>query len=194
MEALEYFNVESPEPIGAEYYQQIVAVVLQDLNLIKIISKLHVYVDPKVPIFIAVGLIKKLPALIRVRDCGNVKIEDNKAIISISNETYLAPLLTALYQKFGKDRVDQPDRFTIIISSDKEFGPQFEEIIIADPSEGIYRDIIYAMQYAAPEGFKVRRQFVSKERFYYVASEDTLDNEAIDRLVKEKFSLLGVTL
>lgn len=194
MEALEYFHVESPESIGADYYQQIVAVVLQDLNLIKIISKLHVFVDPKVPIFIAVGLIKRLPALIRVRDCGSVKIEDNKAIIAISNETYLASLLTALYNKFGKDHVDQPDRFTVVITSDKEIGSEIEEIIIADPSEGIYRDIIYAMQYAAPEGFKVRRQFVSKERFYYVASEDTLDNEFIDKLIKEKFSLLGVSL
>jgi len=192
MEALEYFTVESPEPLGAEYYRRIMGIVLQDLDLIKIISRLHVYIDPKVPIFVAVGVIKKLPSFIRVRDCGSVKIEEMRATISIGNETYLAPLLIMLQGKFGKDRIDQPDRFTVIITSDQPIQADIEDMVVTDPSEGIYRDLIYAMQYAAPEGFKVRQQFVSKELFYYVASENTLDDAMVRSLVVEKFALMGV--
>jgi putative methanogenesis marker protein 17 len=192
MEALEYFQVESPEPVGGEYYHQIMATVLQDLDLIKIISKLHVFVDPRVPIFVAVGVIKKLPSLIRVKDCGSVKIEDKKAIISIGDETYLASLLSTLQEVYGKDHVEQPDRFTVIITAKEPIDPEIEEMVVADPREGIYRDLVYAMQYAAPEGFKVRRQFVSKEYFYYVASEDTLQDDMVKELVKEKFALMGV--
>lgn len=192
MEALEYFTVESPEPLGAEYYRRIMALVLQDLDLIKIISRLHVYIDPKVPIFVAVGVIKKLPSSIRVRDCGSAKIEEMRATISIGDETYLASLITMLQGKFGKDRIDQPDRLTVIITSDQPIQADIEDLVVTDPSEGIYRDLIYAMQYAAPEGFKVRQQFVSKELFYYVASENTLDDAMVRSLVVEKFALMGV--
>ncbi len=193
MEALEYFQVESPEPVGAEYYRRIMAIVLQDLDLIKIISKLHVFVDPAVPIFVAVGVIKKLPSLVRVRDVGSVKIEGTKAILSVGDETYLAPLLSTLQATYGKEHVEQPDRFTVVIIADASIDPSIEEMVVADPSEGIYRDLVYAMQYAAPEGFKVRRQFVSKEYFWYVASEDTLQDDMVKELVRGKFALLGVS-
>jgi putative methanogenesis marker protein 17 len=193
MDALEYFQVESPEPTGAEYYRKIAGTVLQDLDLLKIISKLHIFIDPRVPVFVAVGVIKKLPSLIRVRDTGAVKIEDHKAVISIGDETYLAPLLSALAAHFGKDRVEQPDRFTVIITSDEPIESGIEEMVVADPREGIYRDLVYALQYMAPEGFKVRRQDVGSDRFYYVASEDTLDDEEVRNLVREKFALMGVS-
>jgi putative methanogenesis marker protein 17 len=193
MDALEYFEVESPETTGAEYYRKIVGTVLQDLDLIKIISRLHVYIDPHVPIFVAVGVIRKLPSLIRVKDTGGVKVEDNRAVISIVDETYLAPLLTVLTARFGKEHVDQPDRFTVVITPQEPLGVDFEEIPIADPREGVYRDLIYALQYMAPEGFKVRRQEVKSDRFYYVASEDTLDDTMVRDLVREKFARMGVS-
>jgi putative methanogenesis marker protein 17 len=193
MDALEYFQVESPESTGAEYYEKIIGTVLQDLDLIKIISKLHVFIDPRIPIFVAVGVIKKLPSLIRVKDSGAVKIEDNRAVISIADETYLASLLSVLAARYGKEHVDQPDRFTVIISSDEPISSDIEEIPIADPREGIYRDLIYALQYMAPEGFKVRVQNVRSDLFYYVASEDTLDDTMVRNLVREKFALMGVS-
>lgn len=190
MEALEYFQVECPESTGAEYYRQIMAVVLQDLDLIKIISRLHIYIDPRVPIFVAVGTIRKLPSVVRVHDVGNVKIEERRAVISIGDERYLSPLLKVLGERYGKERIDQPDRFTVIVTSEGPIGQEIEEIEVADPSEGIYRDLIYAMAYGAPEGFKVRRQGVSRERFYYVASEDTLPEDVVEALVREKFALM----
>jgi putative methanogenesis marker protein 17 len=191
MDYLEYFQVESPEATGAEYYRKIIGTVLQDLDLLKIISKLHVFIDPRIPIFVAVGVIRKLPSLIRVKDTGGVKIEDHKAVISIADETYLAPLLTALAERFGKDHLDQPDRFTVIITSEDPLSSDFEEMPIADPREGIFRDLVYALQYMAPEGFKVRRQKVQSDHFWYVSSEDTLEDTMVRELVREKFALMG---
>ncbi len=193
MDSLEYFQVESPETTGAEYYRKIVGTVLQDLDLLKIISRLHVFIDPRIPVFVAVGVIRKLPSLIRVKDTGGVKIEGNEATISITDETYLAPLLSALAARFGKDNIDQPDRFTVIISSKEPIPDDFDEMAVADPREGIYRDLVYALQYMAPEGFKVRRQDIQSDRFWYVASEDTLDEEKVRTLVREKFALMGVS-
>ena len=42
MAALEYFEVECPEQIGADYYRQITNDVLLDHNLLKVINSLRV--------------------------------------------------------------------------------------------------------------------------------------------------------
>ena len=68
MPAIEYFEVECTEPLGGEYYRQITNDVLLDHNLLIVIHKLHVFIDPKVPVFVAVGMLKKITSLVRVRD------------------------------------------------------------------------------------------------------------------------------
>jgi hypothetical protein len=68
-----------------------------------------------------------------------------------------------------------------------------EDLPVYDPSESLYKDLIYALQVIQPEGFKVRRQYYGKGRFYLVASEDTLP-EDIEEIVREKFSLMGESL
>ena len=65
--------------------------------------------------------------------------------------------------------------------------------MVVDPSESLYKDLIYALQVIQPEGFKVRRQYYAGGKFYLVASEDTLP-EDIEDLVREKFALMGEKL
>jgi putative methanogenesis marker protein 17 len=193
MDPLEYFEVECPEKTGGEYYRRIADVVLLDHNLIRVIHKLHIFIDPKVPIFVAVGLTKKLPGIVRLRDFADINVQGNKVTISIGDETYLAPLLKILWEKFGKDRVEQPDRFTILMELDPDGSEGLEDLEVVDPSLSLYKDLIYALQVIQPEGFKVRRQYYGEGRFYLVASEDTLP-ENLDDLLKEKFRKIGVSL
>jgi putative methanogenesis marker protein 17 len=194
MPPLNYFEVESPDKVGAETYQRIAADVLQDLDLIKVIDKLHIYVDPKVPIFVAVGLLRHMPREVRLRDFANVNTGEKEIVLDISDETYLAPLLQILWAKFGKENVDQPDRFTVKILAEVVGEENLEDLVVANPSASLYKDVIYALQYIAPEGFKVRRQYIKEGKFYYVASEDTLPGDIVETLVAEKFAKLGVTL
>lgn len=193
MEAIEYFEVECPEETGRDYYRRIADVVLLDHNLLRVIQKLHIFIDPRVPLFIAVGITRKLPGVIRVRDFANVNTQDQKTTISIADETYLAPFLKILWERFGGDRVLQPDRFTVILSIAAADAEGIEDIPVIDPSESLYKDLIYALQVIQPEGFKVRRQYYGRGRFYLVASEDTLP-ESIEDLVREKFALMGEQL
>ena len=172
MAALEYFEVECPEPLGGEYYRQITNDVLLDHNLLKVIEKLHIYIDPKVPVFVAVGTLRKITLV-------------------ISDETYLAPMLKLFWQQFGKEHVEQPDRFTVMLYDVRMDPREIEELIVADPSESFIRDLIYAFRCVAPEGFRLRSEKFSKEKFSFVASENTLA-EDIDALVAAKFALIGV--
>jgi putative methanogenesis marker protein 17 len=193
MGALDYFEVECPEPLGGEYYQRIVSTVLLDHDLVRVVAKIHVFIDPSVPIFAAAGTTRKLPGLVTVRDFSDLNIEDNKVTISIANEAYLAPLLKILWDKFGQARVDQPDRLTIVMPIERNESEGLPDMVVSDPSEALYKDLIYAMQTIAPEGFKVRRQYYGNGKFYYVASENTLD-EDITPLLSEKFRLMGESL
>jgi putative methanogenesis marker protein 17 len=89
--------------------------------------------------------------------------------------------------------VNQPDRFTVILNIEGADGPRIEEMPVIDPSESIYKDLIYALQVIQPEGFKVRRQYYGKEKFYLVASENTLP-ENFEDMVREKFAMMGESL
>ena len=191
MAALEYFEVECPEPLGGEYYRQITNDVLLDHNLLRVIEKLHVYIDPKVPVFVAVGTLRKITSIVRVRDFASVNPLEGKITLVISDETYLAPMLKLFWQQFGKEHVEQPDRFTVILYDVKMDPREIEDMIVADPSESLFRDLIYAFRCVAPEGFRLRSEKFTKEKFSFVASENTLA-EDIDALVAAKFALIGV--
>jgi putative methanogenesis marker protein 17 len=192
MLAVEYFEVECEEKTGAEFYKQIANDVLLDHNLLKVINKLHIFIDPKVPLFIATGTLKKITSLIRVRDFANVNPQEGKMTLVISEETYLAPMLKIFWQRFGKEHVEQPDRFTVILYDVKETPQEIEEIVVADPSESLFKDLIYAFKCIAPEGFRLRKETFSPTRVVFVASENTLA-EDIDTLVAAKFALMGET-
>jgi len=190
MLAIEYFEVECPEPLGAAYYKQIANDVLLDHNLLRVINKLHIFIDPKVPVFIAVGTLRKITTVVRVRDFANVNPLGDKITLVISEETYLAPMLKIFWQKFGKDRVEQPDRFTVILYNVEVDAREIEDLVVADPSDSLFKDLIYALRLIAPEGFRVRSEIFSKEKFSFVASEDTLA-EDLNPLIREKFALMG---
>ncbi|HON80678.1 MAG TPA: methanogenesis marker 17 protein [Methanoregulaceae archaeon] len=189
MEAVEYFEVESTEETGGNYYRRIADVVLLDHNLLRVIRKLHIFIDPGVPIFVAVGVTRKLPGIVRIRDFADVAVTKQKVTISIGDETYLAPLLQILWKRYGKENVSQPDRFTIVLPIG-ESDAEIEDIPVVDPSESMYKDLIYALMVIQPEGFKVRRQWYGDGKFYLVASEDTLP-EDIEDLVRAKFAMMG---
>jgi putative methanogenesis marker protein 17 len=193
MLSIEYFEVECPEPLGAVYYKQISNDVLLDHNLLRVINKLHVFIDPKIPVFVAVGTLKKITTIVRVRDFANVNPLGDKITLVISDETYLAPMLKIFWQKYGKDRVEQPDRFTVILYNTGADAREIEDLVVADPSESLFKDLIYAFRLIAPEGFRVRSEKFSKERFSFVASEDTLA-EDLTPLIREKFALIGETV
>ncbi len=192
MLAVEYFEVECPEAKGGEYYRQIANDVLLDHNLLKVIDKLHIFIDPKVPLFIATGTLKKISSLVRVRDFANVNPQEGKITLVISEEAYLAPMLKIFWERFGKDHVEQPDRFTVILYDVKEDPRVIEEIVIADPSKNLFKDLIYAFRCIAPEGFRLRKERYGNGLFSFVSSENTLA-EDIDTLVAQKFALMGET-
>ena len=189
MQTLEYFEVESTEPAGGALYRRIASTVITDHDLLRVLDRLRIFIDPKVPIFIAVGITRTVPRNVIVRDFSGITYDGGKVTLSIADETYLAPLLKLLWEKFGKDQVIQPDRFTIELEHKEGEGQEIEEMVVADPTEGLYKDLVYTMQVICPEGFRVKKQSFQDGKFWFVASENTLP-EDVTPLVDEQFAIM----
>jgi len=187
---VEYFEVECPEPLGGEYYKQIANDVFLDHNLLRVLSKIHIFIDPRVPVFIAVGVLRKITTVVRVGDFANVNPLEGKMTLVLTEETYLAPMLKIFWERFGKEKVEQPDRFTVVLYDVPATPHEIEEIVVADPSVSLHKDLIYALRCIAPEGFRLRKEVFTGSKFLFVASENTLA-EDIGTLVAEKFALMS---
>lgn len=186
MSGLDYLHVEATED-GGKKYEEIATAVLQDHNLLSIVEGLYIYIDPSAPLFAAAGVIRPPRTAIRVSDVGNVLIEDEKkATIAVGSETYLAAMLKMLWDKLGHDNVDQPDRFTVIISG-VAIPKDLKDWVVTDPAESLFMDLIYAIQVIAPEGFKVRRENYGKNRFSYAASENSLPEKTANEIISRGF-------
>jgi putative methanogenesis marker protein 17 len=190
MQTLEYFEVDSTEKLGGEMYRRIASTIITDHNLLKVLERLRIFIDPNVPIFIATGITRSVPRLIKVSDLAGVTIDGSKITLMITDETYLADLLQILWNKYGKDQIGQPDRFTIEIQVPDEKDPaSIEDLAVADPTSGLFRDLIYSMQLICPEGFRIKKQSFIEGRFWFVASENTLP-EDVSPLVEEQFAIM----
>jgi putative methanogenesis marker protein 17 len=121
-------------------------------------------------------------------------MSERRRSLSIQDESYLAPLLKFLWDRYGKSSVEQPDRWTVVITIPEGGMEGFEELPVYDPREEVFRDLMYAMVCIQPEGFKVRKEAYKDGKFWFVASEDTLPEDVVERQVREKFALIGEEL
>ena len=156
--ALDYFEVECAEKKGGTTYLEIASDILKDLNLLSIISRLHIYIDPEFPLFLAAGMIRKMPGSVKAGDFTNIMEKEGRIVIDIGDEVHLSNLLSKLWDKYGRENVDQPDRFTITLDPEGKSIREIEEMIVLDQAENVYKDIIYALQWIAPEGFRIRKE------------------------------------
>ncbi len=189
---LDHFVVESPEAWAVQAYVDIANDVLLDRNLAKAVAKLHIAIDPAYPLFIAVGTLGRLPPLVRLRDFAEVTFEPGKVKLGINEETHLASLLERLWRQYGKNRVEQPDRWTVEIADEPDLpvDRDLADTVVSDPTEGLVRDLIYALLSIAPEGFRVREHRYENGRFWFASSENTLPEDLQSR-IRALFAKMG---
>ena len=187
MEPIETINVESPDVVGAKTTKSLIKDTLADLSLTRVINRLRVYVDPVEPVFIFTALLRLSSPPVRIKDFAKVEmtdIEKDEVKLELSKETYIVQLLHKLWDRYGKDKISQPDKRIILIQTpepDKEV-EFLKELIVADPQADVFDRLIDAVALRIiPEGFRVRKHDLSKSHIMFVASEDTLKPEWIER-------------
>ncbi|MDD5617135.1 MAG: methanogenesis marker 17 protein [Candidatus Methanoperedens sp.] len=186
MEQLETFIVESPDAVGAKTTKILIQDVLADLSLNRVIGRLKVYVDPEQPVFIFVALLRLTTPAIRLKDFAKVDmgaLGKDEIKIELQREAFTIKLLNKLWEKYGKEKIEQPDKKIIIIKVDplKELD-EMKELVIDEPRQEVLDRLIDAIALRIiPEGFRVRKHELNPSYVSFVASEDTLKPEWIQR-------------
>ncbi len=175
--------VESPDAVGAKTTKMLVQDVLADLGLSRVISRLKVFVDPVEPVFIFAALLRLKMPPVKLKDFAKVDFDIGKdeVKIELEREVYAVKLLNKLWERYGKENIEQPDRKIILIKTDpvKELDV-LREMVIEEPQQEVLDRLIDAVALRMiPEGFRVRKHELSTSHVLFVASEDTLKQEWI---------------
>ena len=186
MEQLETFIVESPDAVGAKTTRTLIQDSLADLSLNRVIGRLKVFVDPVEPVFIFVALLRLGTPAIRLKDFAKIDmgaLGKDEVKIELQREAFTVKLLNKLWQKYGKENIEQPDKKVIAVKTDpmKELDV-LRELVIEEPQQEVLDRLIDAIALRIiPEGFRVRKHELSPSHVMFVASEDTLKPEWIKK-------------
>ena len=182
MEPLEVFLVESTDPEGAKKYEEVIKDVLTDLNMVRVIGRLRVYIDPKEPVFIVVGLFRQGMPTITLGDVADINSATDGIQVSVREEEYAGTAVSKLYTKYGRDKISPTDRTSVIVHSQGDYGQQHDDIsaiVVYDPKDELKKSMIDALIRIVPEGFRVRKHHISERMMAFIASEDPIKPEWI---------------
>ena len=196
MEQLETFTVESPDAVGAKTTRTLILDTLADLSLNRVIGRLKVFVDPVEPVFIFTALLRLGTPAVRLKDFAKVEmgaLGKDEGRIELQREAFTVKLLNKLWEKYGKESIEQPDKKIIVVKTDpmKEV-EVLQELVIEEPQQEVLDRLIDAIALRIiPEGFRVRKHELSTSHVMFVASEDTLKPEWIKKAREMLESMRG---
>ncbi len=180
MDPMEVFRIKvtGQEEFATKKYREIIMDILQDLGLIRSIGRLYVYVDIQKPYFALYGLLRSGIPPLTVKDVGDVLQVSGGFQIKINDEEHMADLLRVLWERYGRERIEQPARDIVIIASDTS--PS--ELMVADLESEFLQDLTDALIRIVPEGFRNRRNIMTKDSFFFIAAEESLTREIVSEI------------
>ncbi len=168
-------SVECYDSKGAEVYDLIIKQIIQDLQITRAIKDIKAFIDPRGPVCIIAIKPNKAQKHILFNDIGNynVKKEDNQIQLFVLDENYLPNVLNKLWDLEGREKIQQPGRYEIIINNPTI---DLDNLVIDDPSQNLRRKLYDAIFRIIPEGFNVI-QDISNDDIVAIVSTDELLNE-----------------
>jgi putative methanogenesis marker protein 17 len=169
MELIETFIVETTDTkVGAKTTRMLIQDTIADLSLTRAIGRLKVYVDPELPLFIFVALLRLGAPSIKVKDFAKVEmgaLGKDEVRILLEQETHIGKLQNKLWAKYGKDNIEQPDRKILIVKTDplKDMD-MLRDMVIEEPKQEVLDRLIDAIALRIiPEGFRVRKHELTND-------------------------------
>lgn len=151
--------------------------VISTLNLSNTITKMKVFMDPKETYFvIAANLASPAPPIL-LKNVSAISLKGGKIAISVFNEEYMPTILKFLWDQFGREKIEQPERLEIIINDPNAEIDNISKFVVEDPSSVILTKLIDAFDRIKPEGFRVTKYYYDEKSVYLIASEDIIKDE-----------------
>jgi putative methanogenesis marker protein 17 len=163
---------------GNERYKALYEELLFDVGKLAAIEKSYLVLKPQVPLLIVSVKMKARPAAKNIGNVASTRSERDKVYVSISDEMYAPGILNALWHRYGRDNVQQLDRFDIAITGAKN---SFEvDEIEVESHEHPVQEVLGALYRVLPEGIRNRRTFSDNDVITVLATEEIMRPEMID--------------
>lgn len=183
MDQLETFVVESTIASEQEFYRKIIEDNLMSLKLAPAIGRIKVVLRPEDSLFQMAMLLRDVGTKVTTIDIADIEAKPvaHEVEVSIKKEQYIPELLGKLWERYGRANISQPDRWTVVISTDE---PEKEEaflhdLMVADPRHRLHENLVDFAIRVTPEGFRVRYHLYKGNQFIFVASEEALEQKWI---------------
>ncbi len=162
------------ESFGKESYEKLFKQVLLELGVTRLVERFEIFIDPDEPVFIISMRTGRARSAIKVKDVALMDQRTSGAFLTISDETYAPALLSKLWQKYGRDRVEQMTRYETLCR-----GCNSEEVgnLELDPGEELRKKLLDAVWRLLPEGFKVRQEILSERAMTIVSTEHIMQDK-----------------
>ena len=162
---------------GNTAYAGLFDIIMGDIGKAQMIEKAELLLKPEVPLFVFSVRLRNVPDSVTMKDAASIRSEGNDVFISISDERYAPDILSKLWDRYGREGVDQTTRFDITVT-----GADPDEIsdIEIRSGESVMKDMIGAVWRAMPEGIRVRTRLLDGNTLTILATEEMMTQEMKD--------------
>jgi putative methanogenesis marker protein 17 len=168
---------QSDESFAYENFESIFRQILQDLGITRSVLAFRIVADPAAPYFLISMRLGRARSAIKVSDMAQLNPHTGGTGITITDENWAPALLNKLWQKYGRDRVEQLTRFELLVR-----GATIDELsgMELDPGEELRTKLLDAVWRLFPEGFKVRYNLVDDKVMTILGTEHDMKPKWID--------------
>ena len=175
-------TVVGTDEFGNEQYRALYEEIMGDVGKLAAVEKSYLVLKPTVPLFIISLKMKARPAARTIGTVASTRTEQDTVYVSITDELYAPGILTALWNRYGRDDVQQLDRLDISVTG-AESSFEVDEIVVESDEQPI-QEILGALFRVLPEGIRVRRTFFDGDVVTIVATEERMLPEYLDEGMK----------
>jgi len=170
-------NITGPDQYANNAYRDLFNVIMGDIGKAQMIARAELVLKPEVPLFIFSIRLNNAPESLTLKDAASVRSEGETVHITISDERYAPSILAHLWDRYGRDNVDQSTRFDMSVQyADPD---EISEIEITS-GETVLKDMIGAIWRSMPEGIKARHNFTDGNVITILATEEIIQQEMKD--------------
>lgn len=175
-------EVVGTDEFGNEQYRALYEEIMGDVGKLAAVDRSYLVLKPTVPLFIISLKMKARPAAKTLGTVASTRSEKDTVYVSITDELYAPGILTALWNRYGRDNVQQSDRLDIsVVGAESSF--EVDDIVVESDEQPI-QEILGALFRVLPEGIRVRRTFFDGDVVTIVATEERMMPEYLEEGMK----------
>ena len=181
-------EVISEDGYGQDSYSKLFEEIMTDIGKASLMGKVRLILRPEIPLFIFSIRLRSEPSGRTIADVANIRGEDGNIHLTVTDERYAPELLSILWQRYGRDGVNQQTRFDmeVVNAVEKEIS-----CMVVASGEKDMKEIIGALWRSMPEGIKNRHTYADGPVITVVATEEIFQPFMLEEGRKEHERMMG---